>query len=442
MRTVVLAAVFLFGGFAPVLQAANWVVTRTDDTSDGRCDEDCSLREAIQAANENAGRDTVVLRALEYALGLPTAGDEDGNARGDLDVTDGLLLRGSRTAETTINAFGIDRVLEVLPGIQVELRDLVLQGGRNAERGGGIDNAGTLLLTRVRLRGNRVASGASAGLGGGIHNSGQLTLRRTQVVNNHVTNSSFELRVQGGGIHGAAGGVMQIDDSTVRGNTAIGSSDQGWGGGLVNHGSLVVQRSLFDGNISTEYQGSAILNFGTATLRNVTVSGNGHEEAGAAVGNARISDTLPAQLQLRHVTIADNSGGGLYNAGQVTMYNSVIGGNYRMDGFNRYYDLGRLNCYHSETGTVARQDGILVGNNGNCSGDIVVDNAAVMQLVLLPLAANGGPTLSHALRRGPYAIDAGVTATCLATDQRGVARPVDGDGDGSAICDIGAVEQD
>ncbi len=57
------------------------------------------------------------------------------------------------------------------------------------------------------------------------------------------------------------------------------------------------------------------------------------------------------------------------------------------------------------------------------------------------LANNGGPTQTHALLAGSDAIDAGNPATpgsggdaCLATDQRGVARPQ------GATCDIGAFE--
>ena len=48
------------------------------------------------------------------------------------------------------------------------------------------------------------------------------------------------------------------------------------------------------------------------------------------------------------------------------------------------------------------------------------------------LADNGGPTLTHALLAGSPAIDAGDTAVCPATDQRGVAR--------DAACDVGAFE--
>src|SRR5205823_2750157 len=59
-----------------------------------------------------------------------------------------------------------------------------------------------------------------------------------------------------------------------------------------------------------------------------------------------------------------------------------------------------------------------------------------------PLAAYGGPTQTMAILPGSQAIDAADNGTCAATDQRGVMRPKDGDGNGSAICDMGAFEYD
>ncbi|NJP07127.1 MAG: hypothetical protein HC837_16665 [Chloroflexaceae bacterium] len=60
--------------------------------------------------------------------------------------------------------------------------------------------------------------------------------------------------------------------------------------------------------------------------------------------------------------------------------------------------------------------------------------------LLALLANNGGPAQTLALPANSPAIDAGSTTSCPATDQRGIARPVDGNGDGTAICDVGAYE--
>jgi hypothetical protein len=59
---------------------------------------------------------------------------------------------------------------------------------------------------------------------------------------------------------------------------------------------------------------------------------------------------------------------------------------------------------------------------------------------LRPLAGNGGPTETHALRLNSPAVDGGDPAPCPALDQRGRLRPEDGDHDGLASYDIGAFE--
>ena len=60
--------------------------------------------------------------------------------------------------------------------------------------------------------------------------------------------------------------------------------------------------------------------------------------------------------------------------------------------------------------------------------------------MLGPLQDNGGPTWTYALLPGSPAIDAGDNAQCTSTDQRGFYRPIDGDDNGSRVCDIGSFE--
>ena len=77
--------------------------------------------------------------------------------------------------------------------------------------------------------------------------------------------------------------------------------------------------------------------------------------------------------------------------------------------------------------------GNLIENNDGCGTPPVSSDPGT-----LVLGSNGGSTQTMALLAGSPAIDAGLT--CSPTDQRGLVRPVDGDGVGGAVCDIGAFE--
>jgi uncharacterized repeat protein (TIGR01451 family) len=57
-----------------------------------------------------------------------------------------------------------------------------------------------------------------------------------------------------------------------------------------------------------------------------------------------------------------------------------------------------------------------------------------------PLVATGGTRYLFPLQAGSPAVDTGNNAVCPAVDELATVRPLDGDGKGGAVCDIGAFE--
>jgi CSLREA domain-containing protein len=371
----------------PSAQAAAFTVTRTDDpTPDGCAPGDCSLREAIIAANEDYALDTIELPSGVYPIDIPDADqddDEDAAATGDLDITDDLTITGAGRTATIIE--GGTRALHVHKYATAAIFDLAV---RNASRqgpgggcGGGVRNAGTLTLANVAVTGNLFR-----GAGAGICNEGTITLSHVTIADNEAAFAG-----SGGGIYNT--GVATLTNTTVSGNRA----DLGDGSGIHNSGTLTVTNSTISGNFSA-ISGGGIRNTDTATLTNVTISDN-----------------------------SADSGGGISNGSgaTLTLANSIVAGNAGND------------C--SSDGIASQ--GHNLDSDGSCDLTDLSDLSA-LDPALGVLADNGGPTRTHALAAESPAIDAADDSACPATDQRGAARPIDGDDDGTATCDIGAYEFD
>ncbi len=148
-------------------------------------------------------------------------------------------------------------------------------------------------------------------------------------------------------------------------------------------------------------------------------------------------------MTVANSTVASNAG-----EGGASFHNSGNGGDARFLIRSSLMAGPRLseNCGGSGNGRFSSQ-GFNIADDDSCPLTASTDRPQTDPM-LGPLAANGGPTLTHALLRGSPAIDRGTSDTALTgvgvltTDQRGLPRPsdfaqVDNTRDGT---DVGAFE--
>ncbi|MES1239987.1 MAG: choice-of-anchor Q domain-containing protein [Acidobacteriota bacterium] len=222
--------------------AAVLTVSKTADTLDGACDADCSLREAVVAANASPGPDTINLGPSTYRLTRLGPFEEE-SASGDLDVLGEVAILGAGADRTVLDGGLIDRILEVQPDGKLELRGVTVRNG----------------WARI--------SSFQDGQGGGIRATGRLELVDCLIADNRAES--------GGGVFGL--------DLKIRGTTFTGNSAMD-GGGLFSGFRLDMENVTLSGNVG-RYGGGAMLVDSEAGLRvsHVTVSGNEATSTGGGI---------------------------------------------------------------------------------------------------------------------------------------------------------------
>ena len=373
---------------------ANWsgllntfTVTTTTDGGAG------SLRQAIIDANALGGSNEIILNAGTYRLTLGPAGDDNAN-NGDLDITSDLTITGAGADVTVIDGNSLDRVFHLTgSNANLTLTDLTVQGGSISNKGGGIfvdDPSAQLTATRVIITGNIANDGA------GIFNEGTINLTDVEISNNGNAGTN-----EGGGIHNK-------ESATLNGVTISGN------------------RSDFGGGIHNDNTATSL------SLTNVTVSGNTGVDTGGGLNNENWATINNATFTLNTAS----TGAGIFNQGaasDIDIRNTIVAGNLtNPDVEGDFNSLGNNLIGDEGSASSGFTDGV--------SGDQVGTSGSPIDPLLGSLQNNGGFTLTHLPLGGSPAIDAGTATGPPMVDQRGMVRPLDGDGDTTAAVDIGAVE--
>ncbi|MGK7926933.1 MAG: CHAT domain-containing protein [Spirulina sp.] len=422
--------------------------------------------------NTIADTDTTLREAIISA----SIGDEiNFNLSGTINLTsqiswstNDLTIDGS-SQNIIVDGGGSDRVFRITAN-SVAIKNLTIQNGSVAGRGGGIEHTkpGTLTIENSTFSGNFASNG-----GGGIFSNGNVEISNSRIVGNSSYHSVSSTNNTGGGIRTISGNIT-VSNSTVSGN----STNRGGGGISSNSGDITLINSTVSGNSANTNGGGIRTLKGDIEITNSTIGGNFANQSGGGIVNSN------GDITLVNSTISGNfantNGGGIQsNNGDVALTNSTVSGNSANTNGGGIRTQGGTHTIRNSTiaFNVADADGYGGGNGGGIlrnDGTFTIENTIVAQNrdlggeapdlggsfetiensliqdptgatiiadannikevdpLLSSLADNGGFTQTHALDTNSPAIDRGKSASTPSTDQRGMMR--------DDLIDIGAFE--
>lgn len=397
---------------APVLASAPpqdsstfWVDSYEDNVNLSACTiepGDCSLRGAVQKANQDPAANTIYLPNGMYVVG--GARNENKNQTGDLDIlTSGsdLYIQGEDPRGTIIRgdeASGLDRLLDVpefSTTITLHLKNLTLRSGDPGTRGdgGAVRDFGGLTLENVNVEEN------AARLGGGVYFYNPYNM------------------------------PLSIKNTSFSGNRAIKD-----GGGLYNWGNTAIKNSLFADN-QADRRGGAIFNMGQIEMEASTLYNNTAPNGGGLV-NLVDGSSVPS-IHLNNITFWKNSTA-IYqvvnksliskNAKYFSISNSILAGS--SSDKNCLFEVDNNNEITVEDdASFLKDEGNNLDSGQTCNLAASIKNTDPR---LGELDDYGGPTRTVALKSDSPAVDAASPATCTNRDQRFLAAV--------GTCDMGAFE--
>ncbi len=328
----------------------SFVVTKTADTNDGVCDADCSLREAIVAANTNAN--PVVADTISF--NIPGGGVQTITlASAPPDVAEPVIIDGYTQPGATPNtlAVGTNALLKIeLRGISFPLTlrggnsvvqglvinrftssssgaGIILRSSNNVVQGNfiGTDATGTLEQGNA-ISGVVLVVGADDNLVGGISPAARNLISGNGefgIFNNFASNTLIQGNLIGTNASGtaalanASGGILaRRDDGITNNGITI-------GGTLPGAGNLISGNSgngiAINGASNSSVQGNLIGTNATGT------AALGNAMNGVTIANASANIIGGTALGARNVISANGGGGIVLTA---TAVNPLVQGNF------------------------------------------------------------------------------------------------------------------
>lgn len=408
-------------GFAAAGHAAVFIVNNTQDVPDefpgngicnpvGAVGNTCTLRAAIMEANALGGSHTVLVASGQYTLTRVGAG-EDFASTGDLDIRADITLINGTNNPPVVFAANQDRVFDVHPGASLRLDNVHVAGGY-ANQVGTVHGAAFRVHPGAALELDRaVVAGNLGNVGGAIYSDGSVSIVDSVFFHNAIT-ATHVLPEFANGAAILSRGSLSIERSTFHDNGVLPGGE-----GLVAQAHVIHGRD--NGPANPEIN-----------LVNVTVANN---------TRGIRSDGVP--LEMNMVTIAGNGARGLqFNRdlgalGQVQLRirQTVIAG----------HTGGDCNGLNGDDAEYLVQNRHNASSSATCGFIGYSDQENIVGAFLGELADHGGPTpVLMPDPTGPLVDTGGQLCMPSFEDQRGKSRPIDGNLDFLAYCDIGAVEYD